>query len=104
MIGFTLIYSDSVRKTLKKLPKDRQIEIVKKLDLLPINPMLLDIVKMKGYENTYRIRIGKYRVIIVADFARFGTSYFTLMKNRLLSMLVISATISTLSSLLCLII
>jgi mRNA interferase RelE/StbE len=70
MIGFTLIYSDSVRKTLKKLPKDRQIEIVKKLDLLPINPMLLDIVKMKGYENTYRIRIGKYRVIIVVDFAK----------------------------------
>jgi mRNA-degrading endonuclease RelE of RelBE toxin-antitoxin system len=32
MIGFTLIYSDSVRKTLKRLPKDRQIEIVKKLD------------------------------------------------------------------------
>jgi mRNA-degrading endonuclease RelE of RelBE toxin-antitoxin system len=70
MIGFTLIYSDSVRKTLKKLPKDRQIEIVKKLDLLPINPMLLDIVKMKGYENTYMIRIGKYRVTIVVDFAK----------------------------------
>jgi mRNA interferase RelE/StbE len=70
MIGFTLIYSDSVRKNLKKLPKDRQIEIVKKLDLLPINPMLLDIVKMKGYENTYRIRIGKYRVIIVVDFVK----------------------------------
>jgi mRNA interferase RelE/StbE len=70
MIGFTLIYSDSVRKALKKLPKDRQIEIVKKLDLLPINPVLLDIVKMKGYENTYRVRIGKYRVIITVDFAR----------------------------------
>jgi mRNA-degrading endonuclease RelE of RelBE toxin-antitoxin system len=70
MIGFALIYSDSVRKNLKKLPKDRQIEIVKKLDLLPINPMLLDIVKMKGYENTYMIRIGKYRVIIVVDFAK----------------------------------
>jgi mRNA-degrading endonuclease RelE of RelBE toxin-antitoxin system len=38
--------------------------------LLPINPMLLDIVKMKGYENTYRIRIGKYRVIIVVDFVK----------------------------------
>jgi mRNA interferase RelE/StbE len=70
MIGFTLIYSDSVRKALKKLPKDRQIEIVKKLDLLPINPVLLDIVKMKGYENTYRVRIGKYRIIITVDFAR----------------------------------
>jgi mRNA-degrading endonuclease RelE of RelBE toxin-antitoxin system len=34
MIGFTLIYSNSVRKALKKLPKDRQIEIVKKLDIV----------------------------------------------------------------------
>jgi mRNA-degrading endonuclease RelE of RelBE toxin-antitoxin system len=31
--------------------------------------MLLDIVKMKGYENTYRIRIGNI-VIIVVDFAK----------------------------------
>jgi mRNA-degrading endonuclease RelE of RelBE toxin-antitoxin system len=45
MIGFTLIYSDSVRKTLKKLPKDRQIEIVKKLDLLLINPTQSQVYK-----------------------------------------------------------
>jgi mRNA-degrading endonuclease RelE of RelBE toxin-antitoxin system len=32
--------------------------------------MLLDIAKMKGYENTYRIRIGKYRVMIVVDFTK----------------------------------
>jgi mRNA interferase RelE/StbE len=70
MMGFTLIYSDSVRKAIKKLPRDRQIQIVKKLDLLPINPALLDIVKMKGYENTYRVRIGKYRAIIVVDFSK----------------------------------
>jgi mRNA interferase RelE/StbE len=70
MIGFTLIYSNSVRKFIKKLEKSRQIQIVKKLDLLSINPALLDIVKMKGYENTYRVRIGKYRAIIVVDFEK----------------------------------
>ena len=68
MKGFTLIYSDSVRKFVKRLPKDRQIQIVKKLDLIPVNPELLDIVKMGGREDTYRIRIGKYRAIFVVDF------------------------------------
>lgn len=68
MKGFNLIYSDSVRKFFKRLPKDRQIQIVTKLDLIPVNPGLLDIVKMGGREDTYRIRIGKYRAIFVVDF------------------------------------
>lgn len=68
MKGFTLIYSDSVRKFIKQLPKDRQIQVVTKLDLIPVNPELLDIVKMGGREDTYRIRIGKYRAIFVVDF------------------------------------
>jgi len=68
MKGFTLIYSDSVRKFIKKLPKDRQIQIVTKLDLIPINPELLDIAKMGGKEDIYRIRMGKYRAIFVVDF------------------------------------
>jgi len=68
MKGFTLIYSDSVRKFVKRLPKDRQIQIVTKLDLIPVNPELLDIAKMGGREDTYRIRIGKYRAIFAVDF------------------------------------
>ena len=68
MKGFALIYSDSVKKAIKKIPKDRQIQIIRKLDLLPINPKLLDIVKMGGRENTYRVRIGNYRAIFIADF------------------------------------
>jgi len=68
MKGFTLIYSDSVKKTIKKIPKDRQKQIIEKLDLLPIDPKLLDIVKITGRENTYRARIGSYRAIFVVDF------------------------------------
>ena len=39
-----------------------------KLDLIPVSPELLDIMKMSGREDTYRIRVGKYRAIFVVDF------------------------------------
>lgn len=68
MKGFTLVYSDSVSKYLEKIPKDRQVQILRKLDLLPIDPKLLDIVRMGGRENTYRVRVSSYRIILVVDF------------------------------------
>ncbi len=68
MKGFTLIYSDSVKKYIKRIPRDKQIHIIRKLDLLPVDPKLLDIVKMGGRGNTYRVRIGGYRTIFVVDF------------------------------------
>lgn len=68
MKGFALIYSDSAKRSIKKLPRDRQIQILRKLDLLPVDPKLLDVVKMGGRENTYRIRVGGYRIIFVVDF------------------------------------
>ena len=70
MKDFTLIYSDSVKKFIKRIPRDRQIKVVRKLDLLSINPQLLDIAKMRGRENVYRVRIGDYRALFVADFAK----------------------------------
>ena len=68
MKGFTLLYSDSVKKNIKRIPKDRQKQIIGKLDLLPVDPKLLDIIKMNGKENKYRVRIGDYRAIFVVDF------------------------------------
>ena len=70
MIDFTIIYADSVVKFIKKLPKRRQIQIVRKLDLLAVNPRLLDIKKLKGYKDAYRVRIGKYRALVVVDFKK----------------------------------
>ena len=68
MKGFNLIYSDSVKKHIKRVPRDVQIKIIGKLDMIPVDLKLLDIVKMGGRENTYRIRIGSYRAIFVVDF------------------------------------
>jgi len=70
MIGFTIVYADSVAKFIRKLSKKRQIQIIRKLDLLTVNPRLLDIKKLKGYKDTYRVRIGNYRVLVIVNFEK----------------------------------
>ncbi len=57
----------------KRTPKER-IKIAKALSKLRENPYRkdLDIKKLKGIENDYRLRIGKYRFL------------YSIIKNRLL--------------------
>ena len=38
-----------------------------KLENYPITPREMDIKKIKGLEKTFRIRIGKYRIIFKVD-------------------------------------
>ncbi len=68
MKGFNIIVPDHIFGTLKKIPKDRQRQIISKIDLISKSPETLDIIKMKGREDTYRLRVGDYRVIFVVDF------------------------------------
>ena len=51
-----------VLKELTKLPKSDSRKILQTIDALPLNPFFGDIQKMKGQENTWRRRIGSYRV------------------------------------------
>ncbi|UXD21683.1 toxin RelE [Ignicoccus pacificus DSM 13166] len=39
-------------------------QLIEESEKNPI-PKNFDIIKMKGYENTYRVRLGSYRVIYV---------------------------------------
>jgi mRNA interferase RelE/StbE len=47
----------------KKLPQDLQNRIQPKIDALATEPRPSGVKKLKGEENTYRIRVGSYRVI-----------------------------------------
>ncbi|RLE92294.1 MAG: hypothetical protein DRJ55_04680 [Thermoprotei archaeon] len=49
--------------------KDRLIELFKILKSNPIPYKKYDVAKLKGYRNTYRIRLGKLRVIYEVDWA-----------------------------------
>ena len=50
-------------KQLKKLSPELQEHIQVKIDDLAIEPRTNGVKKLKGKENTYRIRVGEYRVI-----------------------------------------
>jgi len=52
----------SVYKTLKKIPRNYAEAILEVIRILPINPYYGDIQKMKDENNTWRRRIGNYRI------------------------------------------
>lgn len=53
----------SAEKTLWKLPKAMISRVTQSLQALSLNPRPAGCRKLSGEENTYRIRIGVYRVI-----------------------------------------
>ncbi|OKH17437.1 type II toxin-antitoxin system RelE family toxin [[Limnothrix rosea] IAM M-220] len=59
---YTIITPKAVRKQLDVLPDDVYNRIAKKIDQLAEAPRPDGVVKMKGSDNQYRIRIGDYRV------------------------------------------
>ena len=63
---YEVILSSQAIKQGKKLPKyvkEKLKTILKTLEEYPIPATKYDVKKIKGEEFTYRIRIGKYRVI-----------------------------------------
>ena len=59
---YTIIIPKAVQKQLDALPDDVYERIAIKVQELAENPRPDGVVKLKGYENEYRIRIGDYRV------------------------------------------
>ena len=61
-----LRFKSRVKGQLRKVPKYVADKFWKLVDELKRNPLpadKFDIVKLKGYEHTYRVRLGEYRVI-----------------------------------------
>jgi len=70
-MSFSVKTKDKVLKNLEKFPKSIRQRIEELVLVLKENPLpylRFDLVKMAGYENTYRIRIGKIRIIYRIDF------------------------------------
>ena len=59
-----IIWKPTARKQLRKLPKDRQVQIYQAVCLLEDMPNVhADVKKLKGFDDAYRLRVGRYRVI-----------------------------------------
>jgi mRNA interferase RelE/StbE len=61
-MSYQVIIPKSVQKQLNGLPDRIFDRIVQRIMVLKENPRPHGCVKLKGYENEYRIRIGDYRV------------------------------------------
>lgn len=63
MNQYKVILSDKVQKSIKKVSDDYLIRIHKELSLLSLNPRPFGYIKLSGFSNLYRIRVGVYRII-----------------------------------------
>jgi mRNA interferase RelE/StbE len=61
-MSYTIIISKSVEKQLDTLTDDIYDRIFVKIQQLAEDPRPDGVVKMKGFDREYRIRIGDYRV------------------------------------------
>ena len=60
--SWSLRIDPGVFKELKKIPKNYVSVILEVIRLLPVDPYFGDIQKMKGEKNTWRRRVGSYRI------------------------------------------
>ncbi|MEM9509426.1 MAG: type II toxin-antitoxin system RelE/ParE family toxin [Cyanobacteria bacterium P01_E01_bin.35] len=62
-MSYRVIIPKPVLKQLNNLPQKIRLRLLSEIRLLKDNPRPNGVKKLKGYENTYRIRVGNYRVI-----------------------------------------
>ena len=68
---YELVISKPVQKQIDKLPPNIQIRVDAKVQSLKFVPRPDGVVKMKGCENEYRIRVSDYRVRYRLDDERY---------------------------------
>ena len=61
-MSYRVIVPRPVQKQLDNLPQDVRDRALKQILALKENPRPHGCVKLKGYENEYRVRIGDYRI------------------------------------------
>jgi mRNA interferase RelE/StbE len=60
---YKVFFKSSADRQLRKLPDALQRRIVGEVEALAHNPRPRGAVKLAGYENLWRVRVGDYRVV-----------------------------------------
>ena len=63
LFGYKIYLTKKAQKTIKSISKKNRENIISKIKKLVSNDHSLDIKKLKGYGNFFRIKIGTYRVV-----------------------------------------
>ncbi len=62
-MAYTIKYKPAASRQLAKLNKSIQARLKPKIKALANNPRPHGAIKLQGYENRYRIRVGDYRIL-----------------------------------------
>ncbi|MFN9174623.1 MAG: type II toxin-antitoxin system RelE family toxin [Synechocystis sp.] len=62
-MSYHVIIPKPVQKQLRNLPQNIRSRLLAEIKSLSDIPRPDGVKKLKGYQNTYRIRVGDYRVI-----------------------------------------
>ena len=63
MSEYRIEFKPAARRGLAKLPKNIQKKIAQQIDVLASNPLPPGTKKLFGSKNTYRVRVGDYRIL-----------------------------------------
>jgi len=61
-VKYKVILPNPVVKQIDSLPSEVHSKVLDKLKLLVENPRPHGCIKLKGYKNEYRMRVGRYRI------------------------------------------
>jgi len=67
MPQYAIVVARTARKELQALPHTIVARILKKVELLALNPRPYDSKKLHGHSSLWRVRVGAYRVVYVID-------------------------------------
>jgi mRNA interferase RelE/StbE len=63
MASYQVEFAKNAQKDLKKIPSQQVAKIIAAIDKLALEPLHSNSKKLVDWENTYRIRVGDYRVL-----------------------------------------
>ena len=63
MSDYRVLFARAARKELESLPEKVQQRVLQAAESLAEEPRPRGCKKLKGHENTYRVRVGDYRVV-----------------------------------------
>ncbi|MEH1805365.1 type II toxin-antitoxin system RelE family toxin [Nostoc sp.] len=66
-MSYEVKFSRGAKKQFQKLPIDVQQRIQTKINDLAIEPRPNGVKKLQGDDNSYRVRVGDYRVVYEVD-------------------------------------
>ena len=67
MNNYRIQFKSSAAKEFKKLPISIKQRASESIDKLQQNPRPSGVVKLKGDDQLYRVRIGDYRIVYIID-------------------------------------